>query len=93
MEGDEMCIIKSSEELMSFVKKMDRDNSVLQFPIPGKGKYTLVLQEMDDQSIASDIIANPQLEQMIKESQIEYKKGEGMTTSELLKSISVKDFK
>ncbi|MDM5333813.1 hypothetical protein QUF56_11300 [Ureibacillus composti] len=88
-----MCIIKSSEELMSFVKKMDRDNSVLQFSIPGKGKYTLVLQEMDDQSIASDIIANPQLEQMIKESQIDYKKGEGMTTSELLKSISVEDFK
>lgn len=88
-----MCIINSSEELMRVVKKMDRDNSVLQFSIPGKGKYTLVLQEMDDQSIAADIIANPQLEQMIKESEINYRKGEGMTTSDVLKSISVDDFK
>jgi hypothetical protein len=29
---------------------------------------------------------------MIQESQSEYKEGKGMTTSELLKSFSIKDF-
>lgn len=71
---------------------MDRENSVVQFSIPGKGRFTLVLQEEDEQSIKSDIEANPELEIMIKESQKQYKKGYGMSTSELLKSLSPKDF-
>jgi hypothetical protein len=89
-----ICMEKAqfSEELMKYISKMDRENSVVQFSIPGKGRFTLVLQEEDEQSIRADVEANPELEIMIKESQEQYKKGFGMSTSELLKSISPKDF-
>ncbi|WP_164669601.1 hypothetical protein [Virgibacillus doumboii] len=87
-----MGFIESSEELMNRIENMDRDNSVFQFSIPGKGKFTLVLQEEDENSIKSDVEKNPQLKQMIEESKSEYKKGKGMSTSELLNSLSAKDF-
>ncbi|TFJ91968.1 hypothetical protein [Lentibacillus salicampi] len=87
-----MGFIESSEELMSRIANMDRENSVFQFSILGKGKFTLVLQEEDENSIKSDIEKNPQLKQMIEESKSEYKKGKGMSTSELLNSLSAKDF-
>ncbi|KAB8133646.1 hypothetical protein F9U64_12150 [Gracilibacillus oryzae] len=86
--------IQSSEELMKYIKNMNSDNSVFQFSIPGKGKFTLALQEEDDEkSIQSEADENPELEQMIKESQEQYKNGHGMSTSELLNSLSKKDFK
>jgi hypothetical protein len=81
-----------SEELMKYIQSMDRDNSVVQFSIPGKGRFTLVLQEEDEHSIKSDVDANPELEIMINESQKQYKKGLGMSTSELIKSLTPKDF-
>ncbi|MFD2762479.1 hypothetical protein ACFSUO_16100 [Lentibacillus juripiscarius] len=87
-----MGFIESSEELMNRIENMDRDNSVFHFSIPGKGKFTLVLQEEDENSIKSDVEKNPQLKQMIEESKSEYKKGKGMSTSELLNSLSAKDF-
>ncbi|SFE07580.1 hypothetical protein SAMN05216238_1084 [Lentibacillus persicus] len=87
-----MGFIESSEELMNRIENMDRDNSVFQFSIPGKGKFTLVLQEEDENSIKSDVEKNPQLKQMIEESKSEYKKGKGMSTSELLNSLSAKNF-
>ncbi|AGK54077.1 hypothetical protein [Bacillus sp. 1NLA3E] len=63
-----------SEELMKYIQSMDRDNSVVQFTIPRKGRCTPVLQE-DEHSIKSDVDANPELEIMINESQKQYKKG------------------
>lgn len=84
--------VHSLEELMNHIANMDRENSVCQFFIPGKGRFTLVLQEEDEQSIKADAEENPQLGRMIKESQAQYKEGLGMSTSELLKSISPKDF-
>lgn len=87
-----MSFIESSEELMEHIANMNRDHSVIQFSIPGKGKFTLVLQEEAEQSIEEDVERNPHLKQMIQESQQEYKEGEGMTTEELLKSFSAKDF-
>jgi hypothetical protein len=33
---------------------MNRENSVVQFSIQGKGKFTLVLQEDDEQSINAE---------------------------------------
>ncbi|KQL33760.1 hypothetical protein AN960_19065 [Bacillus sp. FJAT-25509] len=80
-----------SEELMRFISNMDRENSVVQFSVPGKGRFTLVLQE-EEQSIKADVEANPEIEIMIRKSQDEYKKGLGVSTSEFLKSISSKDF-
>lgn len=84
--------VQSSEELMKYISSMDRQNSVVQFYIPGKGKFTLVLQE-DEKSIEADVKASPQLERMITESREQYKEGLGMSTKELLKSVSIKDFK
>lgn len=87
-----MGYIESTEELMNHIANMNHDNSVLQFSIPGKGKFTLVLQEDHESSIKSDVERNPQLKQMIEESKREYKSGKGMSTSELLDSLSAKDF-
>lgn len=84
--------ILSSEELMKYIFNMDSENSVFQFSIPGKGKFTLVLQEEDVQSIKADAESNLNLNHMFKKSEEQYKKGFGITTSELLKSLSEKDF-
>jgi len=85
--------VHSSEELMKYIDDMNSENSVVQFSIPGKGKFTLVLQEEDEQSIEADIKKHPRLERMIKESEEQYKKGLGISTSDLLKSLSEKDFR
>lgn len=84
--------VTSTEELMDYILNMDRDHSVCQFFIPGKGRFTLVLQEEDQQTISADATSNPRLELMMKESQEQYVQGLGLTTSELLKSLSPKDF-
>ena len=84
--------VRSSEDLMEYITGMSRANSVGQFFIPGKGQFTIVLQEEAELSISSEIKANPELKRMIDESREEYKQGLGMTTSELLKSLSPKDF-
>jgi hypothetical protein len=85
--------IQSSEELMKYIENMNSDNSVFQFSIPGKGKFTLVLQEEDDEkSIQFEADGNPKLKRMLKESQEQYENGRGMSTSELLNSLSKKDF-
>ncbi len=85
--------VLSSEELMKYINNMDSENSVVQFSIPGKGRFTLVLQEEVEQSIKKDVMKNPQLELMFKESEEQYKNGIGITTSDLLKSLSEKDFR
>ena len=84
--------LHSPEELMKHISKMDKDNSVCQVFIPGKGQFTIVLQEEDVRSIGEEILANPELKQMIDESREERKQGLGMTTAELIKSLSPKDF-
>jgi hypothetical protein len=81
-----------SAELLKYIDKMDRDNSVVQFTIPGKGRFTLVLQEEDEQPIFADVKKQPQLDLMFKESEAQYKEGLGITTADLLKSFSKKDF-
>jgi hypothetical protein len=84
--------VYSSDELMNYISNMNRENSVVQFSIQGRGRFTLVLQEEDEQSIKADVEANPELQRMISESQEQYKKEIGMSTSDFLKSFSVKDF-
>lgn len=90
--GDCMGKFHSSEELMNYISNMNRENSVVQFTIPGKGKFTLVLQEEENQSINADAEANSELQRMILEGQEQYKKGLGIPTSDFLKSFSAKDF-
>ncbi|MCY9670432.1 hypothetical protein M5X11_36980 [Paenibacillus alginolyticus] len=84
--------VNSSEELMETIISMNSEHSVRQFLIPGKGKFTVVLQEEDHLSISSEVKVNPELKRMIDESREEYKQGKGMSTTELLKSLSPKDF-
>lgn len=85
--------INTSEELMDQLIDMSLENSVRQVFIPGKGKFTIVLQEEAQRSIADDVKANPALGIMIRESMDAYKEGKYLTTSELLKSLSPRDFK
>jgi len=73
---------------MESIVNLSRDNSVYQFHIPGKGNFTLVLQEEKQRSIQADVEANPELLDMIEQSRHEYKLGKGMSTSEILKSFS-----
>lgn len=84
--------IQSPEELMDKIEKMNRDNSVCQILIPGKGKFTIVLQEEDFQSVAVDVESDKKLKQMIQDSRESYKKGNAMTTTDFIKSLSPKDF-
>lgn len=84
--------VLSLKELMNYISNMNRENSVIQFSIPGKGKFTLVLQEEDVQSIKADVGVNPALEHMFKKGEEQYKNGFGITTSDLLKTLSEKDF-
>lgn len=84
--------LHSTEELIKYIDGMNRDSSVRQFYIPGKGRFTLVLQEEDLPSINTEAKINPELDRMIRESREQYKQGLGMTTSDLIKSLSPKDF-
>ncbi|TDF95376.1 hypothetical protein [Paenibacillus piri] len=84
--------VRTTEDLMEQIATMNRENSVRQIFIPGKGKFTIVLQEEDHESIAADVEANPNLKQMINESLDAYNQGKFMTTTELVKTLSPKDF-
>lgn len=87
-----MDIIRSSHDLMERIDKLTKDDSVCQVFIPGKGQLTIVLQANEPDSIASEVQADPELREMIESSRSAYQKGDVMTTAELLKSFSPKDF-
>jgi hypothetical protein len=84
--------VRSAKQLLEYIATMNREKSVYQFIIPGKGKFTLVFQEEDEQSISDDVKANPELKNMINESREQYKQGLGISTNEFLKSMTPKDF-
>ncbi|OBR63974.1 hypothetical protein A7K91_11300 [Paenibacillus oryzae] len=85
--------VNSLEDLMENISNMSRDNSVYQFHIPGKGKFTLVLQEEEQRSIQADVEASLELKAMIEQSRKEFKLGKAMSTSELLNSLSPENFR
>ncbi|PWI56689.1 hypothetical protein [Sulfoacidibacillus thermotolerans] len=87
-----MDIVHTPHELMERIEKLDKDHSVCQVFIPGKGQVTIVLQANDNDTIASEVQADPQLGELIQSSRNAYQRGDAMTTSELLKSLSSKDF-
>lgn len=84
--------IHSPEDLLKKLKEMDKEHSVYQFRVPGKGQFTAVLQEEDEPTIAEEVQKNPELGKMIQESIEDYKAGRYYTTSELLRSLSPEDF-
>ena len=83
--------IHSADELFSVLNKMNKDNSVSQFLIPGKGKFTLVYQEVEN-PIDEEIESDQELKNLIHESLAAYERGEYQTTSELLESLSKEKF-
>lgn len=87
-----MDIVRTPHELMEHIEKLDNDHSVCQVVIPGKGQVTIVLQANDKETIASEVLADPELGELIQNSRKAYQRGEVMTTSELLKSLTSKDF-
>lgn len=80
--------VRNAKELLEQIQKLDKDNSVCQIFIPGKGKLTIVLQEKDLQTIAKDVQQDKVLKQQIQESRQAYKKGNSLSTSELIQSLS-----
>ena len=87
-----MEIIHTPHELMERIEKLDKEHSVCQVFIPGKGQVTIVFQANDADTITSEVQADPQLGELIHSSRNAYQRGDVMTTSELLKSLSSKDF-
>jgi hypothetical protein len=85
--------VRTTEELMEQISNLNKENSVCQVFIPGKGKFTIVLQEEDQNSIAAENRANPLLKQMMSESLAAYEEGRALSTSDLVKSLSPKDFR
>lgn len=84
--------VDSSQDLMDKFQELDKDHSVCQVFIPGRGRFTIVLQEEDTPSVQQEIENDPELTQMIRDSRKAYRKGDVQTTSELNQSLSPKDF-
>lgn len=74
------------------IANMNKENSICQIFIPGKGKFAIILQEEDQNSIAAEVRANPLLKQLMNESTEAYHEGKILSTADLLKSLSPKDF-
>lgn len=87
-----MDVIHTPHELMERIEKLDKEHSVCQVFIPGKGQVTIVFQANDVETVASEVQADSQLGELIHSSRKAYQRGEVMTTSELLTSLSSKDF-
>jgi hypothetical protein len=57
--------VRTSEDLMEQLSNMNKENSVCQVFIPGKGKFTIELQEEDFREkegramLVSELIRNP----------------------------------
>lgn len=75
--------VRTIEALMEQLSIMSKKNSVCQVFIPGKGKFTIVLQEEDYNSTAQDTQANPYLKQKVNESTEADKERNTMSASEL----------
>ncbi|WP_372631327.1 hypothetical protein [Cohnella sp.] len=84
--------VQTEAELFEHIGRMNKANSVSQVYIPGKGTFTIVLQEEDLLSISAEIASDPRLRQMIQDSRADYKLGNGLSTKHFLQSISPADF-
>ncbi|TFE22783.1 hypothetical protein [Cohnella luojiensis] len=80
-------------ELFDHIGRMSRTNSVSQVFIPGKGTFTMLLQEEDPLSLNVETALDPRLHEMIQDSRDDYKSGNVLTTKQFLQSISPADFK
>jgi hypothetical protein len=74
--------VRTMEDLLIQMSNMNKEDSICQFFFPGKGKFMIVLQELDQDSIKA-VIQNPYLEQMVIDSSESEKKGRVMLASEI----------
>jgi hypothetical protein len=72
--------VRATEDFMEYLLNMNKENSVCQVFIPGKGKFTIVLQEQD--YLAPVIQSNPYLKQMVNDSMEAEKEGRAVSASE-----------
>ena len=84
--------IQSGNELYEHIGKMNKNNSVTQIYIPGKGTFKIFLQEEDSLSILSEVKSDSGLREMIKDSRSAYTTGDRITTEQFLATISPTDF-
>lgn len=78
--------VRTTEDVMEQLSNMNKENSVCQIFIPGKGKFTIVLQEEDYRSAAPVIQLNSHLKQMVNDSMETEKEGRAMSASELTRN-------
>lgn len=86
-----MSQINTPEELFIELNKLTRDNSVKQFIVPRKGKFTLVYLE-EAKTIGEEMEVDKELKEMIHESRKDYKEGRYKTTNEFIDSINEEVF-
>lgn len=67
--------VQTAEELMELLSNMNKENSICQVLIPGKGNFTIVLQQEDYGS----------LEQTVSSAEAE-NEGRAMSVSELTRN-------
>ena len=79
--------INSPEELYKEFDKMNEDNTVTKFCVPGRGNFTLVYEEKREKTIQKEVDSDVELQKMFHESRKEYKEGRYRTTSEIVDSI------
>jgi adenine-specific DNA methylase len=78
--------VRTTEDLMEQLSNMNKENSVCQVFIPGKGKFMIILQEEDYRSTGPVIQSNPNLKQMVNDSMEAEKEGRAMSASELMRN-------
>lgn len=74
--------VRSSEELMVQLSNLNGKNSVCQVYIPGKGKFTIVLQE-GDTSFTAQVTSSPYQKNKMNDTMEAKKEGHIMSASEL----------
>ncbi|WP_269411158.1 hypothetical protein [Lentibacillus daqui] len=83
--------INTPEELYEELDKLNKEHTVSQFYVPGKGTFTLACEERE-KTIKEEMEEDEELREMINESRREYREGKYVTTEELIRSIDEKDF-
>lgn len=84
--------INSSVELYEELNKMNVDNAVSKFNVPGKGNFTLVYEEKKgEKTIQEEVESDAELKGMLHESQREYSEGRYRATREIVESIYNED--
>ncbi|MDQ0875860.1 hypothetical protein QFZ77_004519 [Paenibacillus sp. V4I3] len=81
-----MIEVRTTKDLLEQLSNMSKENSICQVFIPGKGKFTIVLQQEDYRSTVPVIHSNPYLKQMVSDSMEAEKEGRAKLASELVRN-------